>query len=143
MEGAQQSGTTASKNSRRYSLVFYQDLSQSRLERIRNAFSIKSGFYNSLYASSWRLPGLVWRKESFLNFRFLEILPDFLFAFIGSKMELYPKIVKEFYLLTISSKRSILHIWQGFEYASGMSLRVKDGTSLYLIVFRSPTRSTT
>ena len=57
-------------------------------------------------------------------------------------MELYPKIVNDFYLLTISSKRSLLDVWQGSEYVSGMSFRVTDGTSLYLLVSSITTRST-
>ena len=45
-----------------------------------------------------------------------------------SKMELYLKIVKSFYMLTIFSKCYILDVWQGSEYISGMFLRVTDGT---------------
>ena len=59
-----------------------------------------------------------------------------------SKMELYLKIVTDFYLLTIFSKRLNLDVWQGSKYASGMSLRVTNGISLYLVLSRNTTRST-
>ena len=44
-----------------------------------------------------------------------------------SKVEIFAKIVNGFCQLTIFSKRSILDVWQGSEYASGMSLRVTTG----------------
>ena len=74
MGRARQSGRTASTSSNGSSLVLYQDLSRSRLERIRKTFSRKCApfcvmqFYKSLYAISGRLPGVVWRKENFFTF---------------------------------------------------------------------------
>ena len=45
----------------------------------------------------------------------LETYPE---PFETSKMECFAKIVNEFYTLTVFTKRSILDIWQGSEYAS-------------------------
>ena len=46
-----------------------------------------------------------------------------------SKIKLYPKIVNDFYLLTIFSKRPMLNVYQGSEYASGMSRSTTRSTS--------------
>ena len=54
-----------------------------------------------------------------------------------SKMEHFAKIGNGFYPLTIFAKRSILDIWQGSEYASGLfcSFLMVDSIVVSLFIY--------
>ena len=47
-------------------------------------------------------------------------LPTFLRGVFRTLLELFLKLVSGFQLLTIFAKSSILDVWQGSEYASGL-----------------------